>query len=694
MDPQQLYASLNGPQVTGAPPPIDYADILGYGLPPSIPVPEPEPAPTPVAKTPLAEPSFAPPEIPLPAPVPAPQIQPPIVSQGAKVGVSQSGYSPDAYAKIQKNATGLERKLNADEAGVEASYGKISEDARAASDLAQTATIEAAGIESHKLRATSEAKLRIAEAQTDFMAKEQAAIENARAEANAAHGDYRAALLDYAAAKVNPAQLWESGGMSGQFAMLATAFGHDFLGARGIKTSGMESIKTAIQNNINSQLENMRKKGEVAAGFKQLWDMQRQQSTTDTEARARMNGFYLQALSNQIDANLAGYDSELALAKGQAAKAAIMQEQVKNDALVRKQIDEAANARAMRRIQVYGIDMAASTSRYSTDASLTIARMNQAAKEKAADPTSGLIYDTSTSGKNTASRRFHPEIKADDMFKIKDQTAKSVKTVENIQKLSDLQDQIDATPPGDVALIKRLQGERARTAELVRNLVRMNIIYDNSGKQINEQEMKLYDQIVSQKDWFLNGDNRRTLGTLADMSMEKTKAILSAVSDEILPGDPAFGKTSGSTAGFAPAESARAEIESGEGAGRPAVTEADQLFKDATSPDAGEEAFKRGKLGDKEIILEPKDKRTSALVYEDLFDKYLAENPGVRPDSENADKAFIAVDRLADLAKSGDKDAKKKLDTLANKDFSKGVDNVMDVVLRSYAQWEKAQKGL
>jgi len=672
MDPQALYDSLNAGPAPANAPPLDYSSLLGY-------------APTEPPET-LVEP-FAPA---LPTPQSAHPAQP-VLPAGASVGAgfSQQGYSPAAYQQLQANNKGLDARASQDDLAAAAPYAPLTQDAHAAGDEARAAALREAEIESHKLIATSEGKQKIAEAQNDFMAKEQAAIDNAKMEADTAHSQYRAALMDYAAAKVNPAQLWDAGGMAGQFAMIATAFGHDFLGAKGIQTSGMDSINKAIQNNINSQLEAMRKKGDVAQGFKQLWDMQRAQSTSDLEARQRMNGFYLSALSNQIEANLGGYDSQLALVKGQAAKAALMQEQVKNDVLVRKQIDESANARASRRIQKYGIDVGAASARYSADAHLKAA---MAGRDKT-NPLASLIYDTSTSGKNEAKRRFHPEVKPEEQVKIQLEVAKNVKTVENIQKLSDLQDKIDAVPPGNLAIVKKLQSEQARVADQVRDLVKMGIIYDNSGKQINEQEIKIYDRIVGEKDWWLNGDNRRTLGNLADMTMQGVKAKLSAVSDELLPGDPAFGKTSGSTDSFAPAESTRAEVEAGENAGRPGPSPAKEALKAATAPKGHEAAYPVGEVFGKEVPVFDEKDRTKAEVYQDLYTKFLKETPAAAGDSPGrAPKNFIAVETLANLAHDGDNEAKRALSTLATQPLEPG--DATGALLQTYAKWEQAQKGL
>lgn len=673
--------------------PSGLANLLGYA-PQSEPVVQPSQVPD--AGLPNVEPS-------LPALPANSGLAPGLGGVGA--GVSVSGYNPAANQAIQKGPHArLDRELSQDRARVEAGFAPLQEAGQEATQAAISAEDEAGDIESRKHIALSEGKRKISAANTDFLTKEQAAVENARAEADSIQGQYRTALADYAAAKINPAQLWDYAGVGGQVAMIATAFGHDFLAAKGINTSGMDSINRAIQNNISAQLENMRKKGDVAQGFKQLWDMQRAQSATDAEARQRMNGFYLSSLSNEIEAQLGGYDSELAIQKAQAAKAKLLQEQVKNDLLVRKHIDDAANQRADQRVRMYAAELSASSSKYSADAHLEAAKI--AAGAKKLHPLEGVIFDTSKSGQNIATRRFLPDIPKDEQTKLRVNTAKVSDTAANIDRLIDLQAEAGKVPPTNLALVKKLQNEIARTAEALRTTVKMGIIYDNSGKQINEQEVKLYDELVAKNDWFTNGNNVRQLAQLTKTSLDKNNAIMRAVSTEIQPGDPAYGLSSGDK-DFDQGASTKADIQSAPGAGRPDEGKTGDFKNWAFAPNAGQ-AFDVDKLpktgpGSKPAVQKdwtqfvkdnpwaapdvdnPADMKRRAGPAGKLIDKPLAANP------EAPDRAFIQIVRLADLALQGDQQAKGVLDQLA---AGKPGTADMDSLLSAYAQWEKSVKGL
>lgn len=650
---------------------MDYAQLLGFQDSPAPPAPPPE----------VVQPQAATPE-------------------GAGAGFSYQAFSPEKYEQIQRGpGTKLDKQMATDRAQVEQSVDPLVQKLQEATNVAVEAETRRSEAEAKRIGVESEGRAAVAKANQEFLTNEQAAAANAQAESVANMAQYKASLMEYAAAKVNPSQLWESSGTGGQVAMLVTAFAHDFLGAKGIKTSGLESIKTAINNNINAQLENMRKKLDVAQGFKSLWEMQRLQSSSDAEARARMRGFYLNSLTNEIDAKLGQYDSQLALIKGQAAKAELLKEQAKNDLIVQKHIEDSSNQRAQRRVQVYVADLSAATARVSAEATIKAAQI-KAQAEADKDKVGRLISDPSRSGGNKVVREFLPGTPPETMTKFREQNAKVLNTVGMIQRLVELQDQIDHTvPTGDIAALNRLKSESQRVAESVRNLVKMGIIYDSSGKQINEQEMEIYEQIVGKKDWWLNGDNVRQFGELAGNLRHKNDMVMNAISTQLTPDDPYFGKSLGWTE-FDPANKALTDIQRQPGGGKVKSTEVDALVQDAVKPDAAEPAFDKGLLGrdiDDAVTPASNDQKKVEKAFED-FKKdqggvIQTSNPQVRIpiDTEAPTKSFLAIENLAELATKGDESAKKELTRLAK---PTPTDDKNELLLQSYAAWQKATRKL
>lgn len=625
-----------------------------------------------------------------------------VTAPGVKQGVGVEAFSPNQYNLIQKGPqSALDKRLAADQAAVQAEYSPIGKEQQSASADAQQAVLDEAKIESQKIQATAAAKGQIAQANQDFLAKEQAAYNNAKAESAAGINNYRAALADYQASQVNPAQLWDSAGTAGQFAMLVTAFTHDFLGAKGIQSSGLDSIRTAIKQNIDAQLENMRKKLDVAQGFRAIWDMQRAQSATDGEARQRMNGFYLTALQNGIEGKLGSYDSQLALVKGQAAKAALEQEKVKNDLAVQQHIDQATAQKAQNEASIYATNMSAAVAKIHADAQITAASIAANAKDKPVSPIVGAIPDVSQSGKGEFVRRFNPDVPATDQVKMKTEWAKNVNTAERIQDLITLQHNIEAAPPDiGVSALKRMQSEEQRLAEQIRNTVKMGIIYDNSGKQINEQEVKLYDEIVAKKDWWTNGDNTRQLADLAASSLRKMKTVQDMVSVPIGPGDPLFGKRVGENT-YAPGETAQFDVEKQKNGGAHGNTAAEETIKQIKAPHALEEPAVTGSVFGKALDAvgvstgDPQQKQQDDHTLSD-YANYLSKNPSnrLRPAPAEPPKAFAALEDLASQARAGDAQALAELQRLANGEEVIKANDAANRLIHSWAIWERSVNGL
>lgn len=298
---------------------------------------EPEPAPT-TASAPPEHIEMPEEQVDVPSPFP----------QRTSLGVSQSqrGFSDPKYAAVSRR----EKDLQADYAAADTRADEI-----ASRDLDVANAPRRGLINAEKAKATAEVDAIVAKGQEalvmqrlqdDFAVEEAKENATAQALANQAKTDYLAALADFRASKVDPGQLW--GHMTGgeKFGMLATAFVHDFLGARGINTSAMATFSKAIDRNIDAQIQAIKTKGEVAEGFKSLWWMQRNQSASDAEARTRVRGFLLEGAKQQIIANMSQYEAALASAQGQAAIAKVDEELSKTLIEIYRHAD--ANALALR----------------------------------------------------------------------------------------------------------------------------------------------------------------------------------------------------------------------------------------------------------------------------------------------------------------------------------------------------------
>jgi hypothetical protein len=310
------------------------------------------------------------------------------------IGVSQSqhGFSPEKY----KQVSGTTGQLNQDLAAAEAQgaqekateTGILDRGRQKAESAANAVGTAGANIESAK---GHEAALQ--QHILDGFAQEEAKInEHYRSEANQVKADYMAALADFRSSHINPDQLWEQGGKSGQIGTLAAVFMHDFLGARGIQTSAMDTINRSIDRNMQAQEAEMRKKGQVAEGYKSLWEMQRAQSSSDAEARTRVRGFLLDSVKQAVVAHMAQYESALASAQGQAAVAKIDEEFSKNIIDVYHYADQTTTARKNQAIQIWSGKLNNAQESWSN----SIKERESNKKDKAPNPLEDLIVNPIT----------------------------------------------------------------------------------------------------------------------------------------------------------------------------------------------------------------------------------------------------------------------------------------------------------
>lgn len=264
---------------------------------------------------------------------------------GASASVGTQGYSQGKYQQVSKQDAERNAAMGNAAAGVQAQYAPVA-DAYAQSNASQKDAAQAkTDAEMAKLSDEQTQALYLKGLTDSFRQEEQVATASEMARLNKTIADYQASLADYSASKVNPNEMWDgmTGGM--RFGTMVTAFVHDFLGAKGIKTSAMETFKGAIDRNINAQLANINKKGEVTKGFKALYDLQSQQAKSTEEIRTRIRGFYLESAKQHVIANMSQYKSLMATAEGRKAMAEIDKEMAKNYMDFTKQVTQDSTVR-------------------------------------------------------------------------------------------------------------------------------------------------------------------------------------------------------------------------------------------------------------------------------------------------------------------------------------------------------------
>jgi hypothetical protein len=181
----------------------------------------------------------------------------------------------------------------------------------------------------------------------EFAARQrQDAVDNAADYANIQHkvgakmADYEASINDLASSTINPGRAYSSLTSLQKGGVLVTAFVTDFLGAKGIKTHGMDYINQAIDRDIQAQRDNIDLKKDVAAGKMNIYQMFKQQGDSDFLAAEKTRGALTTAFQTEVIGKLAAFDSPMARAKVEQANALINQKKLEIKANIAKEVQE------------------------------------------------------------------------------------------------------------------------------------------------------------------------------------------------------------------------------------------------------------------------------------------------------------------------------------------------------------------
>lgn len=317
--------------------------IAGSQSPTVAPPAAQDPAAAPAAPAPVTN------EAPAPAaPIAASSPVQTTVKEGTKVATSQTSMSDE---RLAKNRQGYREVFKGEGAIAAQEQERAAQQAapyRAAEAAGEAAVGQEAEAQAKKFDAQAEGHKALADLNNRFALAYQEAQNVAAATAQTYRAQTEQALVEYRAADVNPAQLW--GNMTGgeRFGTAITAFVTDFLGAKGIRTQAMDIFNQAVERSINAQVENIRKKGQVAEHFKSLWDMAMREGQSELEAKQMIHAYYLAGAEKEVLAAVSRFDSDIARAQGAKQVAAL-----RADLATRLQdIQDKAYARTQQRLSM------------------------------------------------------------------------------------------------------------------------------------------------------------------------------------------------------------------------------------------------------------------------------------------------------------------------------------------------------
>lgn len=305
----------------------------------------------------------------------------------AGVGYSYSGFDPNKVAKANSQ---YDRDLVAADrmaaAGFENSAKPLVQTAHnrqqgIATDAEVSGAPSMLAVEQQIADTKARGEARLAQFYQDAVRTETQAEQAAVMVREKAKSAYMSQVMAFQAMEVNPAQWWGNLGSGGRAGAGAVAFASAFLNARGVNgaNAGMDALNTAIDRNIDAQVRNIAKQGEVANMFGKAYDMVVAESASDREVRLRLRGLSLAQAEKEIIANLSQYDAPLAQAKAVEARLMI-QDQLNRDLTELDQIwGNRAQAAKNNAVDMARARISAAAQKYAVDAELEMAKLRAGA---------------------------------------------------------------------------------------------------------------------------------------------------------------------------------------------------------------------------------------------------------------------------------------------------------------------------
>jgi hypothetical protein len=361
------------------------------------------------------------------------------------------------------------------------------------------------------------------------------------AKINTAKAMYMKNLSEWGAMKVDPNQFWHNLNGGQKFIMLTTAFMHDFLGAKGINTSAMDSMKAGMDRNMKAQIDNIQHGKDVTEGFKALYDNEIKHSQSRVELEERLRPYYLESAKQQVIANMAPIKSALASAQGQSAIAEL--DKAKADALAKVHEHIVANVTARQHQDMtYVMDKAkVAAENYATSVRANSEKLAQErfkleqkrldAKE-AKEAMGNLVIDPED---RKAKRMFLPNMSDADKSKVRDAVAGTYETNQQIERLKGLARKIGggtimgAIKPGS-AMNTEIQREyMAITTNLAHAMAHAN------GERASDKDVADFRQNFPLETALTNGGIDNIVSWTQQTALNKAKSTVESYSTPLKP---------------------------------------------------------------------------------------------------------------------------------------------------------------
>lgn len=238
-------------------------------------------------------------------------------SETQKVGVSHSGFNPQTYQKVRGAMGGSVGEATNLLSGYEEKQQQSAGAYAVANRKRKTGLND-------EMAATSEMhaeESKLLERHRDFLETQQHLEQRLYDDSKVERQKYLTAATEQLAAARQLAM--QSGnplamlGIGGQSAMGGAQFAEGFLAARGVHINVTAQIDKMVDRGIQEHQQRIANVRQNAADQFHLYDIARQSSVDDFEARQRYRAFVIDGFKMSVQASAARFNSQIAMAQGQ-----------------------------------------------------------------------------------------------------------------------------------------------------------------------------------------------------------------------------------------------------------------------------------------------------------------------------------------------------------------------------------------
>lgn len=276
-------------------------------------------------------------------------------SQGQSVSASRNGFSPGMFDVVDaKSRKGLGRDL-AEANNRAAKYeDALTDGLDEITATKKAATENVARLEADKMDTEAQLGQEMAAAERQMALDNQTEYAQIQNKTAAYMADYEKSVVDLANSTPNPGRAYSNMSATGRAGIAMTAFVQDFLGAKGIKTSGLEHIHKAVDMDIQAQRDAYMAKKDLVAGQLNIYQLHKEQGDSDYMASVKTRATLMEAAKMEATSKLAAMNSPIATARIPLLQAAIDEQQMKYRADAARDAMKTYETLAGQAVQVNG----------------------------------------------------------------------------------------------------------------------------------------------------------------------------------------------------------------------------------------------------------------------------------------------------------------------------------------------------